>query len=55
MANRLEGFDGNAVEVFSIAEAYAKEYMNVSIEPAHILKALCCIKILAWCLSSRKH
>ena len=28
MANRLEGFDGNAVEVFSIAEAYAKEYMN---------------------------
>lgn len=40
MANRLEGFDGNAVEVFSIAEAYAKEYMNVSIEPAHILKAL---------------
>ena len=40
MANRLEGFDGNAVEVFSSAEAYAKEYMNASIEPAHILKAL---------------
>ena len=40
MTNKLEGFDGSAIEVFQIAEAYAKENMNAAIEPAHILKAL---------------
>ena len=40
MTNKLEGFDESAIEVFQIAEAYAKENMNASIEPAHILKAL---------------
>ncbi|WP_106830240.1 AAA family ATPase [Parabacteroides pacaensis] len=40
MANKLEGFDESAIEVFQIAEAYSKENMNPSIEPAHILKAL---------------
>lgn len=33
-------FNESAVEVFQIAEAYAKENMNAAIEPAHILKAL---------------
>ena len=40
MTNKLEGFDESAIEVFQIAEAYAKENMNADIEPAHILKAL---------------
>ena len=40
MTNKLEGFDESAIEVFQIAEAYAKENMNAAIEPAHILKAL---------------
>ena len=40
MTNKLEGFDEGAIEVFQIAEAYAKENMSASIEPAHILKAL---------------
>ncbi len=40
MTNKLDGFDQSAIEVFQIAEAYAKENMNGSIEPAHILKAL---------------
>lgn len=40
MTNKLEGFDESAIEVFQIAEAYAKENMNAVIEPAHILKAL---------------
>ena len=40
MTNKLEGFDENAIEVFQIAEAYAKENMSAAIEPAHILKAL---------------
>lgn len=40
MTNKLEGFDEGAIEVFQIAEAYAKENMNAAIEPAHILKAL---------------
>ena len=37
---RQDNFDGNVVEVFNIAEAYAKEHMNGAIEPAHVLKAL---------------
>lgn len=40
MANKLEGFEESAIEVFRIAEAYAKENMNASIEPGHVLKAL---------------
>ena len=40
MTNKLDGFDESAIEVFQIAEAYAKENMNGAIEPAHILKAL---------------
>lgn len=40
MTTKLEGFDESAIEVFQIAEAYAKENMSASIEPAHILKAL---------------
>ena len=28
MTNKLEGFDESAIEVFQIAEAYAKENMN---------------------------
>ena len=40
MTNKLDGFDESAIEVFQIAEAYAKENMNAAIEPAHILKAL---------------
>lgn len=40
MTDKLEGFDESAIEVFQIAEAYAKENMNEAIEPAHILKAL---------------
>ncbi len=40
MTNKLDGFDENAIEVFQIAEAYSKENMNATIEPAHILKAL---------------
>lgn len=40
MTDKLKGFDESAVEVFQIAEAYAKENMNAAIEPAHILKAL---------------
>ena len=40
MTNKLEGFDESAIEVFQIAEAYAKENMNATIEPAHILKAI---------------
>ena len=35
-----EKFNECALEVFQIAEAYAKENMNSAIEPAHILKAL---------------
>mgnify|MGYP002622861029 FL=1 len=37
---RQDNFDESVVEVFSIAEAYAKEHMNGAIEPAHVLKAL---------------
>lgn len=33
-------FNENTIEIFQIAEAYAKENMNVAIEPAHVLKAL---------------
>ena len=40
MTGNLEGFDQSAVEVFQIADAYAKENLNAAIEPAHILKAL---------------
>ena len=40
MTNKLEEFSENAIEVFQIAEAYAKENMNAAIEPAHVLKAL---------------
>lgn len=40
MTNKLDGFDDNAIDVFQIAEAYAKENMNATIEPAHLLKAL---------------
>lgn len=40
MINKLEGFDDNAIDVFQIAEAYAKENLNAAIEPAHLLKAL---------------
>ncbi len=40
MTNKLDGFNESAIEVFQIAEAYAKENMNGAIEPAHILKAL---------------
>lgn len=40
MTNKLDGFDESAVDVFQIAEAYSKEYMNAAIEPAHVLKAL---------------
>ena len=32
MTNKLEGFDESAIEVFQIAEAYAKENMNAAIE-----------------------
>ena len=35
-----DNFSESAIEVFQIAEAYAKENMNAAIEPAHILKAL---------------
>lgn len=38
--SRHDNFDTGVVEVFGIAEAYAKEHMNGAIEPAHILKAL---------------
>lgn len=37
---RHDNYDSNVIEVFGIAEAYAKEHMNSSIEPAHVLKAL---------------
>lgn len=40
MTNKLDGFDESAIDVFQIAEAYSKENMNASIEPAHVLKAL---------------
>ena len=40
MTHKPETFDENTIEVFHIAEAYAKENMNAAIEPAHILKAL---------------
>ena len=40
MTNKLEGFNDQAVDVFQIAEAYAKENMSASIEPAHLFKAL---------------
>lgn len=33
-------FNENTIEIFQIAEAYAKENMNAAIEPAHVLKAL---------------
>ena len=36
----LNNFSDSTLEVFQIAEAYAKENMNAAIEPAHILKAL---------------
>lgn len=36
----LNNFSDRTLEVFQIAEAYAKENMNAAIEPAHILKAL---------------
>lgn len=36
----LNNFSDRILEVFQIAEAYAKENMNAAIEPAHILKAL---------------
>jgi len=35
-----EHFNENTIEIFQIAEAYAKEHMNAAIEPAHVLKAL---------------
>ena len=35
-----DNFNESTVEVFQIAEAYAKENMNAAIEPAHVLKAL---------------
>ncbi|OUN82743.1 hypothetical protein B5G04_03625 [Bacteroides sp. An51A] len=38
--NMLNNFSDSTLEVFQIAEAYAKENMNAAIEPAHILKAL---------------
>lgn len=40
MNDKLDGMTETAVEVFQIAEAYAKENMSAYIEPAHILKAL---------------
>lgn len=40
MIDKLDGFSESSVEVFQIAEAYAKENLNVAIEPAHVLKAL---------------
>lgn len=40
MTHKPETFDESTIEVFHIAEAYAKENMNAAIEPAHILKAL---------------
>lgn len=40
MNDKLDGMSETAVEVFQIAEAYAKENMSAYIEPAHILKAL---------------
>ena len=36
----FDNFCESATEAFHVAEAYAKENMNVAIEPAHILKAL---------------
>lgn len=36
----VDHFNENTIEVFQIAEAYAKESMNAAIEPAHVLKAL---------------
>ena len=36
----LDNLNESVVEVFQIAEAYAKENMNAAIEPAHVLKAL---------------
>ena len=38
--SRHDNFDTGVIEVFGIAEAYAKEHMNGAIEPAHLLKAL---------------
>lgn len=38
--SRHDNFDTGVIEVFGIAEAYAKEHMNAAIEPAHVLKAL---------------
>lgn len=35
-----DNFDTGVIEVFGIAEAYAKEHMNGAIEPAHVLKAM---------------
>jgi len=37
---KQDNFDTNVIDVFGIAEAYAKEHMNGAIEPAHVLKAL---------------
>lgn len=39
MANQ-DNFSETVIDVFGIAEAYAKEYMNSAIEPSHVLKAL---------------
>ncbi len=35
-----DNLNESAIDVFQIAEAYAKENMNAAIEPAHVLKAL---------------
>lgn len=37
---RQDNFNETVIEVFGIAEAYAKELMSGSIDPAHVLKAL---------------
>ena len=36
----MDNYSESTIEVFQIAEAYAKENMNAAIEPAHVLKAL---------------
>ncbi len=40
MMNIVDGMDDKSLEVFEIAEAYAKENLSASVEPAHVLKAL---------------
>ena len=57
MTNKLEEFSENVIEVFQIAEAYAKENMNAAIEPAHVLKALLhkdigLVSFISWITSS---